>query len=111
MKLQTITIAVVFAGFAGAAAAQNPGQALSPVEVSGEAAVCKPPTAAAACGNFHRFIRANFSSREIGMLFGNRTSYPEYLTGSIDRTRERYRLLVQEYVAEQSPTVREIAAR
>jgi len=109
MKLQAITIAIAFAGIAGAAAAAD-NEGLPPVVVSGVAAACAPPSATPACGNFHRFIRANFSSREIGMLFGDRTSYPEYLTGGIDRTRERYRSLVQEYVAAQSPAVWQIAA-
>lgn len=111
MKLQAITVAIAFAGFAGAVAAADAGQELAPVVVSGVVAACTPPSGTPACGNFHRFIRANFSSREIGMLFGDRTSYPEYLTGSIDRTRERYRLLVQEYVAAQSPAVWQIAAK
>jgi hypothetical protein len=111
MKLQAITIAVAFAGFAGAAAAQNSNQALSPVVVSGEAAACTPPSAEPACGNFHRFIRANFSAREIGMLFGDRTSYPEYLTGGIDRVQRRYEVLTQQYFAAQSPATWQIAAK
>jgi len=111
MKLQIITIAIAFAGFAGAAAAQNPNHALSPVVVSGVVAACAPPSAAPACGDFHRFIRANFSSREIGMLFGDRTSYPEYLTGGIDRVQRRYELLTQQYLAAQSPEAWQIAAK
>lgn len=110
MKLQIVTIAIAFSGFAGAAAAQN-HQALSPVVVSGEVAACTPPLDAPACGNFHRFIRANFSSREIGMLFGARTSYPEYLTGGIDRVQRRCDLLAQQYLAAQSPATWQIAGR
>lgn len=97
MKLQAITIAISFAGVAGVAAAADNTQPLSPVMVSGEVAACTPPADAQACGNFHRFIRANFSEREIGMLFGYRTSYPEYLTGGIDRLQRRYQLAVQAY--------------
>jgi hypothetical protein len=111
MKLQAITIAVAFAGFAGAAAAQNPDQALSPVVVSGEVAACTPPSAEPACGNFHRFIRANFSAREIGRLVGDRTSYPEYLIGEVDRVQRRYELLTRQYLAAQSPANRQIAAK
>jgi hypothetical protein len=110
MKLQTITIAIAFAGFAGAVNAQSP-ESLSPVVVSGEVAACTPPSAAPACGNFHRFIRANFSDREIGMLFGNRTSYPEYQTGGIERVQRRYQLLSQEYVASEVPVAPEVAGR
>jgi hypothetical protein len=84
---------------------------LRPIVVSGEVAACRPPSAAPACGDFHRFIRANFSSREISMLFGNRTSYPEYLTGGIDRVQRRYQLLTQQYVATQTPAAWQIAAK
>lgn len=111
MKMQAITVAIALAGFAGVAAAQNPGDTLRPVVVSGTVAACTPPSDAPACGNFHRFIRANFSSREIGMLFGYRTSYPEYLTGGIERVQRRYQLLSQEYVAAQVPAGPEIAGR
>lgn len=111
MKPHAITIAILLTGFTGAAVAQSPGQALPPVVVSGEVAACTPPLDAPACGHFHRFIRANFSPREIGMLFGNRTSYPEYLTGGIDRVHDRYRLLVQEYVAASPAATPEIAGR
>jgi hypothetical protein len=112
MKLQALSLAIAFTGIAGvAAAADNTREALPPVVVSGEVAACRPPSAAPACGNFHRFIRANFSSREISMLFGNRTSYPEYLTGGIDRVQRRYQLLTQEYVATQTPAAWQIAAK
>lgn len=112
MKLHAIAIAIVFAGFGGAAAARS-DQTLPPIDVSGAeaAAVCKPPSDAPACGNFHRFIRANFSAREIGMLFGAETSYPEYLTGGIDRLQQRYQLVVQEYVAARSAATEQIAAK
>lgn len=112
MKLQVIPIAIAFTAIAGvAAAADNTRQALPTIVVSGEVAACRPPSAAPVCGNFHRFIRANFSSRELGMLFGNPTSYPEYLTGGIARVQERYQLLTQQYVAAQSPAAWQIAAK
>lgn len=112
MKLHAIAIAIVFAGTAGAAAAANPHQVLPRVSVSGvDLAVCTPPADARACDNFHGLIRANFSDREIGMLFGARTSYPEYLSGGYDRVRQRYVLMVQEYVAALPPASVEIAGR
>ena len=45
------------------------------------------------------------------MLFGARTSYPEYLTGGIDRVQRRYELLTQQYLAAQSPAAWQIAAK
>lgn len=102
MKLHAIPIAIVLAGFAGAAVAGNQ-QALPQVNVSAAASsICQPPSDAAACENFHRWIRANFSEREIGMLFGARTSYPENLSGGIERLHGRYQALLQEYVAVQA---------
>lgn len=112
MKLHAIAIAIVFAGTAGAAAAANPHQVLPRISVSGiDLAVCTPPADARACDNFHSLIRANFTDREIGMLFGARTSYPEYLSGGYDRVRQRYVRLVQEYVAALPPASVEIAGR
>ncbi|MBS0432332.1 MAG: hypothetical protein JSS21_08010 [Proteobacteria bacterium] len=111
MKLHAITIAIAMAAFAGAAAAGNQ-QTMSPVYVSpADVAACTPPSDAPACGNFHRWIRANFSEREIGMLFGARTSYPESLTGGIDRLQKRYQALVQEYVAQQNAASEQVAAK
>lgn len=113
MKLHAIpiTIAIAIAGIAGTAAAGD-RRVLPPVVVSAsDLSGCAPPTAAAACENFHYWIRANFSEREIGMLFGARTSYPEYLTGGVERLHERFQTLVQEYVAARAATSEHIAAR
>ncbi|HET7930086.1 MAG TPA: hypothetical protein VFL63_01680, partial [Rhodanobacteraceae bacterium] len=55
-----------------------------------------------ACDSYNAFLRANFSSRQIGMLFGYQTSYPEYRTGGIDRLQRRYQSLLQQWVASQS---------
>ena len=102
MKLSAIAIA--FAGFAGTVTAGQPNQTLSPVTVSSEVlARCMPPndTTGHACDAFDQMIRANFSQREIGMLFGASTAYPEYLTGGIDRLQRRYQAVVQDYVAAQ----------
>lgn len=113
MKLSAITIAtaIAVAGFAGTAAAANQ-QSLPPLQVSAaRASGCEPPADAPACGDFHRWIRANFSEREIGMLFGNRSSYPEYLSGGIATLKKRYQVLVRQYVAAQHAASEHIAVK
>ena len=102
MKLNAIPLAIILAGLAGSAVAGNQ-QDLPPVNVSAAVSLsCEPPSDASACENFHRWIRANFSRREIGMLFGTRTNYPEEQTGGIDRLHTRYEALLHEYVAAQA---------
>lgn len=74
------------------------------MDVSGTAiAQCVPPDDAggSACDRFHDLIRANFTRREIGMLFGARTSYPEYLVGGFDRLQRRHQAVVQAYLTAQ----------
>lgn len=105
MKVHAISIAIMLAGVAGMATAGGENT-LPPVTVSGAAiSQCVPPDAmgGAACDAFDRMIRANFTQREIGMLFGARTSYPEYLTGGVDRLQRRYDALVRQYLAGQRP--------
>lgn len=38
---------------------------------------CAPPNTAEECAQFHKEIRKNFSTREIGMLFGASTAFAE----------------------------------
>ena len=103
MKLSAITIAIILAGAAGVASAAGQGQNMPGVNVQATGvAACTPPSDAQACAEFHRWIRANFSQREIGMLFGASTAYPEYLTGGIDRLHKRYDALLQQYIAAHS---------
>ena len=103
MKLQALTIAIMFSCFAGAAVAGNDQQVMPSVVVSAASIqACTPPAYAPACEDFHRLIRANFSNREIGMLFGASSSYPEYVTGGTERLQRRYHGLVQDYMAGQS---------
>ena len=102
MKLSAITIAIMLAGLAGVASAAGQGKVMPEVNVqAAEISGCTPPSDAPACTEFHRWIRANFSEREIGMLFGASTAYPEYLTGGIDRLQKRYDVLLQQYIAAQ----------
>lgn len=110
MKLRalTITTAIVLAGIAGVASAQGQSQTLPPITVRGlPIGVCTPPNdqAGHVCDAFDQLVRANFSPREIGMLFGNRTSYPEYRTGGIDRLQRRYQAVMQAYVAAQQAAI------
>ena len=60
---------------------------------------CLPPSDLVACAAWHQVIRANFSPREIGILFGTATSYPEYAT-SYARIKSRYERLHDEFAAE-----------
>lgn len=102
MKFSAISFAIVFAGFAGIVSAGQPNRTLSPVDVSSSPlSECAPPndTAGHACDAFNQLVRANFSAREIGMLFGHATSYPEYRTGGIARLQRRYQAVVREYMA------------
>jgi hypothetical protein len=55
---------------------------------------CTPPQAAPECASFHEMIRQSFTEREIGMLFGAATAYPEYRT-SYNSVRERYESLLR----------------
>lgn len=100
MKLHVTAIAIAIAALsASAAAAAGNQQSLPPLQiVASDISGCAPPADAPRCDNLHRWIRANFSEREIGMLFGNRSSYPEYLTGGIDALQKRYQILLQAYV-------------
>lgn len=105
MKLSTISIAIVLASVAGVATAAGNVQTLPQVSVSAQGAYrCTPPNGATGhvCDSYDAFLRANFSPRQIGMLFGNRTSYPEYRTGGIDRLQWRYQTLRQQWVAAHS---------
>jgi hypothetical protein len=53
------------------------------------AADCTPPNDSKECADFHAAIRRNFTTREIGMLFGAATAYQEYQTSYV-RTRAKY---------------------
>ena len=104
MKLSAISIAIVLASLAGVASAAGQQNAMQPITVSGvDVSACTPPNGSTgtACDAYDQFLRANFSQREIGMLFGYQTSYPENLTGGIDRLQRRYQTLLQQFVASQ----------
>lgn len=50
---------------------------------------CTPPSDIPSCADLHAKIRANFSPREIQILFGATTATPESLTGD-PRLEARY---------------------
>lgn len=104
MKLSTLSIAIVLASIAGMASAAGQDKIMQPVTVSGvDVSACTPPndTTGHACDAYDQMLRANFTAREIGMLFGYQTSYPENLTGGIDRLQRRYQTVLQDFVAAQ----------
>ncbi|CAM5227872.1 hypothetical protein [Rhodanobacter lindaniclasticus] len=113
MKLQMLTIAIVSSCFAAAAVARDHQPMLPSVVVTAKSIqACTPPAYAPSCEGFHRLIRANFSDREIRMLFGHSSTFPEYLTGGIDRLHKRYDGLVQEYIAaQQAANTTELVAK
>lgn len=50
---------------------------------------CRPPNFSQECRAFHQAVRHSFSNREIGMLFGASTAYPE-ARSAYSRVAERY---------------------
>ena len=92
--MKRFTSIVIGAGLLIAASfanANNNGQ-LAAVTVHEDrfaASDCTPPNDSKECADFHAAIRRNFSTREIGMLFGAATGYQEYPT-AFERTRAKY---------------------
>lgn len=88
--------AIALGAIAGSAAAQETLEPVIVEHVDGYwiAENCQPPSSAPECAGFHEMIRQHFTEREIGMLFGAATAYPEYRT-SYSQVRERYDSLVR----------------
>ncbi|HJP97960.1 MAG TPA: hypothetical protein VJ862_05290 [Rhodanobacteraceae bacterium] len=104
MKPSAISICFVLAGVAGVALAAGQAKVMPPITAQAlSVAGCTPPndTTGHACDAFNQLIRANFSAREIGELFGYASNYPESRTGGLERLQRRYQAVVQEYVAAQ----------
>lgn len=102
MKRSILAIAMCLA--AGGAFAQD--EELAPIVVertTGNFVDCSPPNSAAACTEFHRLIRMNFTPREIGMLFGPATGYTEYKT-TYDATHDRYVAFLRDIEENGMPT-------
>jgi hypothetical protein len=95
--MKRFTSIVIGAGLLAMTSLANAAGELASVTVNQNtfsAADCAPPTDAKSCSEFHAAIRRNFSSREIGMLFGAATAYQEY-PASNDRVRARYAVFLR----------------
>ncbi len=94
--MHRFTSIVLGAGLLAATSFANAAGQLAPVNVRSNAiADCTPPSDSQECADFHAAIRRNFSTREIGMLFGAASAYPEYLTSN-DRLHAKYVAFVRE---------------
>ena len=96
--LFAIAISLATMGYASAEVVYE-DQVLAPVivehvDVNRLVQNCTPPQSAPECASFHELIRQSFTEREIGMLFGAATAYPEYRT-SYNSVRERYDSLLR----------------
>lgn len=92
-------------------AAANAGQELQPVTVRDvNLASCAPPTSVKVCEAWHAEIRRNFSVRQIGMLFGARTAYPEYRT-TFTSVENRYNHLLTSFAALNNVSPNALAGR
>ncbi|HEX3121659.1 MAG TPA: hypothetical protein VHQ21_00020 [Rhodanobacteraceae bacterium] len=99
MKRTLFAIAISVATIGYACAQPYDDQVLAPVivehvDINRLVQNCTPPAAAPECASFHELIRQSFTDREIGMLFGAATAYPEYRT-SYNSVRERYESLLR----------------
>jgi hypothetical protein len=97
--LFAIAISIATMGYACAEVYVDDDQVLAPVivehvDINRLVQNCTPPAAAPECASFHELIRQSFTEREIGMLFGAATAYPEYRT-SYSSVRERYESLLR----------------
>jgi hypothetical protein len=97
--MQRFTSIVLGAGLLAATSFADAAGQLASVNVQSStqsiAAACAPPNDSRQCADFHAAIRRNFSSREIGILFGAATAYQEYLTSN-DRVRAKYVAFVRD---------------
>ncbi|WP_395682329.1 hypothetical protein [Dokdonella sp.] len=107
LNLVFATTAATLCSSAGAANAQRE---LEAVTVQSRHVDCTPPSASALCSALHAQIRSQFTLREIGMLFGARTSYPEAQT-AYEGLNARYGNLVREVAATFASTSDAVAAR
>lgn len=109
MTLHKIAIAAALALTSGFAVAQDDPE-LTAVIVRGisPAALedCTPPNAVDSplCAAWQDTIRRHFTDREIGMLFGAATAYPEYRT-TYSWVKERYQWLQYDFAANYRPVV------
>ncbi len=109
--MQRYIIAIATTSLLALSAVASAGQELQPVTVrSVNIADCTPPTSAKVCDAWHAQIRSNFNQREIGMLFGARTAYPEYRT-SFTSVENRYNHLLISFAALNNVSAKSLAGR
>ena len=87
----------------------HPARALAHATATRPLGDCTPPSSEAQCAALHAGIRDQFSKREIGMLFGVATSYPEYRT-TYPKVKARYHAFVRDFRASDDASVA-VAAR
>lgn len=96
--MKTFSLMILGASLLAATGFANAAGQLAPVQVQDTAVDCTPPTGNAVCTAWHEEIRRNFTSREIGMLFGARTAYANY-NANYDRVKARYDSLQATFAA------------
>jgi len=101
--LFSIATATLTAAMCASAIAGSNQRELEPITVQSRQVDCTPPSSSTLCSALHAQIRSQFSLREIGMLFGARTSYPEAQT-AYDGLHVRYRNLLREVAANIAPS-------
>lgn len=112
--MKRISIAIALCAATDCLAAQEP-PTLETVIVEPSTRIvtpidCTPPADAPACADFHALLRANFTERELGMLFGAAAAHPEYRS-SYDRTRDRYAVLMRDIEAYGMPATTQTFGR
>jgi hypothetical protein len=109
--MQRYITAIAATSLLALSAAASAGQELQPVTVRQmPIADCAPPTSAKTCDAWHQEIRRNFSERQIGMLFGARTAYPEYRT-TFASVENRYNHLLESFAALNNVSPQSLAGR
>ncbi|HEY0230681.1 MAG TPA: hypothetical protein VGC55_05480 [Dokdonella sp.] len=88
-----------------ALARDNTDRTLAPITIHRDTLPdCTPPSPADVCASLHAQIRHVFSKREIGMLFGHRTSYADYWS-SYDLVHARYQAFLRDIESYGQPAV------
>jgi len=109
--MQRYVTAIAATSLLALSATASAGQELQPVTVRDmNIASCSPPTNAKVCDAWHAEIRRNFSEREIGMLFGARTAYPEYRT-TFSSVENRYNHLLTSFATLNNVSAKSLAGR
>ena len=107
-RTTSIIVAALGVALCGTAGANE--RQLEAVKVSSPVLDCAPPNDSQLCSAWHAEIRRNFTNREIGMLFGAATSYPEFKTSYV-WVKGRYERLVGEFAAAHNLSVDSVASK